>query len=120
MKILLDNCVHVLARELFVGHEVLHARDLGWRDLSNGRLMAEAAAQSFDVLATTDKKIRHEHNLDLLPVAVLELASRFTRLADLRELTPHIERALAATRTHRFVSVSPDGEIQTLALQVKR
>ena len=67
MKILLDNCVHYKAKSLFPGHEVLHARDLGWRQLSNGELLAQALQHSFDVLVTTDKNIRYEHNLATLP-----------------------------------------------------
>ena len=113
MKIVLDNCVHYGAKTLFPGHDVLHARDLGWRELSNGQLIAQAAAQ-FDVLATTDKKIRYEQNLSELPIAILELNTRFTRIADLLSLAPHIEAALNATAAFRFVSVRPDGQLDCL------
>ena len=54
MRLLLDNCVHFGAEVLFPGHEVLHACDLGWRELSNRELIARTA-QQFDVLVTTDK-----------------------------------------------------------------
>jgi hypothetical protein len=36
MRILLDNCVDIRFARLITGHEVRHARDLGWQDLSNG------------------------------------------------------------------------------------
>ena len=115
MRIVLDNCVHYRAKSLFPsGHEVLHARDLGWRSLSNRQLIAKAAHQ-FEVLATTDKNIRYEHNLALLSVSVLELNSKFTRLQDLRTLQPFLAAALEATRSHRFVSVNPDGTLEKLA-----
>jgi predicted nuclease of predicted toxin-antitoxin system len=115
VKIILDNCVHYQAKGLFSGHEVLHARDLGWRELSNGELLAKAATE-FDVLVTTDKNIRYEHNLSKLPIAVLELNTRFTRISDLRSLAPHLESALAQTRLARFVSVGADGNLQQLGL----
>ena len=114
MKILLDNCVHYRAKTLFVGHDVLHARDVGWRDLSNGTLLTRAA-QQFEVLATADKKIRFEHNLIALPITVLELNTRFVRWADLQTLSPFLERALSFSSAYRFISVSPDGQIETLA-----
>jgi predicted nuclease of predicted toxin-antitoxin system len=66
MKVLLDNCVHYKAKSLFTGHEVSHARDVGWRQLSNGELLAHAAG-AFDVLITADKKIRYEQNLERIP-----------------------------------------------------
>ena len=113
MRILLDNCVHYRAKSLFAGHDVVHARDLGWRDLSNGELIAQAAPR-FDVLATTDKKVRHEQNLSKLPISILELNSRFTRLSDLKSLLPHLDAALILTASFRFVSVRPDGQIERL------
>jgi hypothetical protein len=92
---------------------VLHARDVGWRHLLNGALIAQAAAR-FDVLVTTDKNIRNEQNLDKLPISVLELNTRFTRIEDLRTLSPYLENALAACLEYRFVSVSPDGLLEKL------
>ena len=105
--------MHYRATSLFAGHEVAHARDMGWRELSNGELIAQAAVR-FDVLATTDKKIRYEQNLSMLPIAILELNSRFTRISDLRALAPHLNAALNATAAFRFVSVGPDGQLECL------
>ena len=113
MKILLDNCVHIKARSLFPGHDVLHASDVGFETLSNGELMARAA-KLFDVLITTDKKIRYEHNLDKLAIPLVELNTRFTRFDDLKALEPYLESASQHTKTHRFVSVAPDGSCERL------
>ena len=113
MRLLLDNCVHYKAKALFSGHEVFHARDVGWRHLLNGALITQAATR-FDVLVTTDKKIRHEQNLDKLPVSVLELNTRFARIEDLRTLAPFLDNALAACLEYRFVSVTPDGLLEKL------
>ncbi len=117
MRILLDNCVHVKAKGLFRGHEVLHASDIGFEKLANGELMARAAKR-FDVFVTTDKKIRYEHNLDKLPIALVELNTRLTRFDDLRTLEPHLEAALQHTKTHRFVSVASDGRCERLGPRV--
>ncbi len=66
------------------------------------------------MFVTTDKKIRYEHNLDTLPIALVELNTRLTRFDDLKTLEPHIETALQHTKTHRFVSVAPDGRCERL------
>lgn len=113
MKLLLDNCVHYRAKSLFPRHEVLHARDVGWRALANGELLRQAS-QQFDVLVTTDKNIRNEHNLSTLPISVLELNTRFTRIEDLKTLAPFLEAAVEACVRYRFVSVRPDGTMDRL------
>ena len=113
MKILLDNCVPYRAGEFFVGHDVTHASDIGFENLRNGELITRAALR-FEALITTDKKIRYEQNLAKLALPVVELNTRFTRLDDLRTLTPHLPNALAATRDHLFISVSPDGTLEKL------
>ena len=113
MKILLDNCVPYRAVEFFVGHDVTHASDIGFENLRNGELIARAALR-FEALITTDKKIRYEQNLVKLALPVVELNTRFTRLDDLRALTPYLEDALVATRDYLLVSIKPDGTIEKL------
>ncbi len=113
MRILLDNCVHIKARNLFPGHEVLHASDVGFAILFNGELMSRAA-KLFEVFVTTDKKIRYEHNLDKLPISIVQLNTRLTRFDDLKSLQPYLEVALQHTKTHHFVSVAPDGTCERL------
>ncbi|HZL35570.1 MAG TPA: hypothetical protein VFC78_09695 [Tepidisphaeraceae bacterium] len=114
MKTLLDNCVAYRAKELFAAHEIQHTSDVGFEALGNGDLIARASDR-FDLLATTDKKIRYEQNLDSLPVSILELNTLLTRFADLQTLTPFLEDALEATKYYRFVSVGADGKIEKLA-----
>jgi hypothetical protein len=114
VRILLDNCVHYGAKGIFPGHEVLHARDVGWRDLSNGDLLARAA-QRFELFVTTDKNIRFEQNLETLSISILELNTKFTRIQDLKLLAPFLLAAIERSNNYRFVSVSPDGKIETLA-----
>lgn len=115
MKILLDNCVPKRAKRLLPGHAVTHASEIGMEQLGNGQLIAACAAHGFEVLITTDKKMRFEQNLNLLPIPILELNTHLTRFVDLQSLQPFLETALDATRTCRFVSVAPSGAIEKFA-----
>ena len=47
MRLLLDNCVDVHAKALFVGHDVVHVLDRGWDGLVNGKLITTAAEGGF-------------------------------------------------------------------------
>jgi len=63
-----------LRRQVFIRwHDVSHAKDIGWRELSNGALLKQAAKQ-FDVIVTVDKKMRFEQNVSKLPIPIIELA----------------------------------------------
>ncbi len=112
MKLLLDNCVGVGARALFTGHEVVHVLDRGWDSLSNGKLIAAAAAGGFEVLVTVDKNLRHQQNIAELPISVLELDVTRNRMAELRALAPQFPAALEATRLYRFVSIRENGPMR--------
>ena len=57
MRVLFDQGTPVPLRQLLVGHEVSTAYECGWSTLRNGDLLAEAEAEGFDVLATTDKSL---------------------------------------------------------------
>ncbi len=112
---LLDNCVDIHAKSLFAGHEVEHVLDRGWDGLVNGKLIVTAASGGFHVLVTVDKNLRHQQNLEKLPLSVLELDVVKNRLEDLQKMVPTIPKALELTSRFRFVSVKPDGTIESLA-----
>ena len=59
MRVLLDNNVNHRFGALLREHEVVHARTMGWAELSNGTLIAAAEAAGFDVMVTADKNMRY-------------------------------------------------------------
>lgn len=73
MKILFDQGTPVPLRDHLSPHTVVTARELGWSQLSNGRLLAAAADAKFELFITTDQYLRHEQNLATLPLAELDI-----------------------------------------------
>jgi hypothetical protein len=57
VKILLDHDLPKALRLKLVGHLALTARQMQWDALSNGRLLAMADINGFDVLLTADRKM---------------------------------------------------------------
>jgi hypothetical protein len=92
VKILLDNCIAYRVKGLLVGHDVSHAKDLGWEQLSNGRLLATAQQADFEVMITVDKRIKYEQNLDRLPESVIEIDIPDSRLPAIAAIVPRIFR----------------------------
>lgn len=106
MKVLLDNCIDWRVRRLFPQHDIIHAKDLGWANLSNGRLLAEAAKAGFAVMITVDKKIKFEQNLDHLPLTVIEIDLPDSRLASIKTVLDKLNDALAQANQFRFLSIN--------------
>ena len=60
MRILLDEGVNPRLRLAFPGDEVKTVPEMGWRSLTNGKLMKEAAPQ-FDVFVTLDRNLQFQN-----------------------------------------------------------
>jgi hypothetical protein len=65
------------------GHEVVEARDRAWDRISNGELLKAAEAAGFDLLLTTDKRIRYQQNLTGRTIAIVVLGIHEWRVARL-------------------------------------
>jgi hypothetical protein len=73
MRVLLDHCVDVHFAKLVVGHEVSHAKTLGWESLSNGKLLDIAELNEFDVMITVDKGVRFQQNIAKRRISLITL-----------------------------------------------
>jgi hypothetical protein len=62
-----------LARNL-PGHTIATAKQMGWEQLANGDLLKTAEEAAFDLLLTTDQRIRYQQNLTGRKIAILVLA----------------------------------------------
>jgi len=74
MRILFDHGTPAgLARALPM-HTVTTAQARGWDRLGNGDLLRAAEAGGFDLLITTDRRIRYQQNLTGRIIALIVLA----------------------------------------------
>jgi len=65
------------------GHAVTEAIERGWDRISNGELLNVAEAAGFDVLLTTDKRIRYQQNLTGRKIAIVVLRNSTWRVVRL-------------------------------------
>ena len=73
MRLLFDQGTPVPLRNHLPGHTVETAYERGWAGLLNGDLLAQAEAEGFDALVTTDQNLRYQQNLAGRKIAVLVL-----------------------------------------------
>jgi predicted nuclease of predicted toxin-antitoxin system len=106
MKVLLDeNLPHELRPLLMPTHDVFTVSHLGWSAFENGALLAQAAANGFDVLVNMDQGIEYEQNLANLPLAVAILQVKTNKIDDLRPLVSQLLSALATLKPRSLARV---------------
>ena len=91
MKVLFDNGTPRKVAGCLIGHSVTRTRQLGWHQLNNGDLIAQAEAGGFDVLLSTDKNIQYQQNLSGRKIALVVLGQQQWPLVQL-----YLDRIAAA------------------------
>jgi hypothetical protein len=92
-----------LARTL-VGHTIHTAQARGWDTLSNGELLNAAEEAGFDLLLTTDRRIRYQQNLKTRRIALVVLTGS-TKWSLVRQHTDRIAIAIAAAARGSYSEV---------------
>jgi hypothetical protein len=83
MRILFDHGTPSGIAGSLTDHEVTEAIERGWDRISNGDLLELAEAEQFDVLLTTDKRIRYQQNLTGRKIAIVVLGNSTWRVVRL-------------------------------------
>jgi hypothetical protein len=80
MRILFDHGTPSGIATALLPHEVTEAREKGWDRLSNGELLKAAEEAGFELLLTTDKRIRYQQNLTHRRIAIIVLGNSTWRV----------------------------------------
>jgi hypothetical protein len=89
LRVLLDECVDVRLAASLASVDVRTVADQGWLGISNGKLLALAAAE-FDVFVTVDRNLPFQQHLPKFDIAVVLLRAKTNRIADLVTLVPEL------------------------------
>ena len=74
-RVLFDVNVPRPVSRLLIGHAVEFADQRGWRELTNGDLLAAAERDGFDVMLTADSNLRYQQNLATRRIAIVALST---------------------------------------------
>ena len=97
MKLLLDESLPKDLRLHLTGHQVSTVPERGWASKQNGELL-ELASGDFDAFLTADHSLEFQQNVARYRIAVVVLAGRSNRIADLLPLVPRILALLESLR----------------------
>ena len=96
MRVLFDHGTPSGIRRSLARHEVTEAIERGWNTISNGELLSRAETAGFELLLTTDKRIRYQQNLKHRKIAIVVLGNSAWRTVR-KHLTRVVDAVNAAT-----------------------
>lgn len=105
MRLYIDNNLPYRFKLLFtVPFEVQHAKDMGWQDMQNGKLLTRVALD-FEAMVTVDKGMRFQNRIEDLGIRVAILDCRSNRFDHLVEFIPDLVMLLPQITPGEFVVI---------------
>jgi hypothetical protein len=89
---------------LLPGHTIHTAQSKGWNTLSNGALLNAVEEAGYELLLTTDRRIRYQQNLSGRRIALVVLTGS-TKWSRVQEHTDRIASAIAAATSGSYAEV---------------
>jgi hypothetical protein len=105
MRVLFDHRTPSGIAGSLSGHDVTEAIERGWDKISNGELLYAAEAAGFDVLLTTDKKIRYQQNLANRKIAIVVSGNSTWRIVRLHLHLDRIASVVAAAAQGSYTEI---------------
>jgi len=103
MKILFDNGTPKPIAKVLSGHQVSHAREIGWHRLKNGELLQRAEEAGYDMLLTTDKNLWYQQHLADRHIAIVVLGNQ--QWPVVRRYLDKVAAAVSAAAPGEYVEV---------------
>lgn len=104
MLVLFDHGTPKGLAQALSGHTVHTARARGWNTLSNGALSSAAEEAGFDLLLTTDRRIRYQQNLRARRIALVVITGS-TKWSLLRQHADRVAAAVASATSGSYAEV---------------
>lgn len=104
MLILFDHGTPKGLIRALAGHTIHTAQSKGWNTLTNGALLDAAEEAGFQLLLTTDRRIRYQQNLHVRRIALVVLTGS-TKWTRVRQHADHVAAAVAAATPGSYSEV---------------
>jgi hypothetical protein len=103
MRILFDHGTPAPLISFLAGHTVMKAKSAGWDRLVNGELLSAAEEAGFEILITTDKRIKFQQNLARRKIAIIALGNAQSPV--LRQYVERVVYAVEAATARSYIEV---------------
>ena len=103
MKILFDQGTPVPLRRHILGHSIDTAYERGWSNLHNGELLDRAEDDGYEILITTDQKMRYQQRIAGRRLTILVLLS--TAWPRIQTRIDRIQEAIESAKPGEFKDI---------------
>lgn len=107
MRILIDECLNWRLGRAFKEHEAIAVQKMGWSGIKNGKLLALAVENRFDVFLTGDRNLAFQQNVTDFPIAIMVLEAAGIQLSQTLPLVPKVLALLPSLKPGEVVRVKP-------------
>src|SRR5437868_6601367 len=98
MRILIDECLNWRISRALTGHFAVSAQKMGWAGIQNGKLLALAVENKFEVFLTADRNLAFQQNILEYAVAVVVFEAKNVQLHHTLPLIPKVLAMLPSLR----------------------
>jgi predicted nuclease of predicted toxin-antitoxin system len=106
MRILLDECVNPRVKAGFPDHDTKTVVEMGWQGTTNGKLLALAEANQFDVFLTLDQNLCHQQNIAARKLGLIVVEVPDNNIKFYQPLFSELNAAAEAVKTGEVIYVS--------------
>ena len=107
MRILIDECLNWRLGRALTGHYAVSAQKMGWSGIKNGKLLALAVENGFDVFLTGDRNLTFQQKVVESSIAIVILEAKGIQLHHTLPLMPKVIALLPTLKPGKIVRVSP-------------
>jgi predicted nuclease of predicted toxin-antitoxin system len=106
MRILIDECLNWRLSRALTGHYAISVQKMGWAGITNGKLLALAIENKFEVFLTADRNLAFQQNMTEFEIAVMVLEAKGVQLHQTLPLIPKVLALLPSIRPGTITRVS--------------
>ena len=107
MRILIDECLNWRLGRALTGHYAVAAQKLGWSGIKNGKLLALAVENGFEVFLTGDRNLTFQQNATEFSIAIVVLEAGGIQLHHTLPLMTKVVALLPTLKPGMVVRVKP-------------
>jgi len=105
MRILIDECLDWRPGRALAEHDCVSVQRMGWSGIQNGRLLALAEQNNFDLFLTSDRNLSFQQNLAKFKIAVVVLTAVSNQLQHTVPLMPEVLGQLPLLQAGQIVRI---------------
>jgi hypothetical protein len=104
MRVLFDHNLDRRLRNYLLDHDVRTTFEMGWQNLSNGKLITKAIKE-FEVFLTCDGNIKNQHSISSYNIGIVVIRAFDNRLVTHSHMMNEVEEAIVKVRKGELVEV---------------